>query len=124
MTQTSEKTVTVRIPEKVWRRIRLRALQRQEAAGAWLARCAEVCLGVAESGVAVGSVTRAAVEPEPAAVIDKGRSNVQPVMGSDAGPTRCQCTHIQTMHRNGTGKCEFRGCECMRFHAATDEERG
>ena len=57
------KTVSVRLPEDVWRRVRMRSLQRGESALAYASRCLSVCLGVAETGIARGGITAVAVEP-------------------------------------------------------------
>ena len=55
-------TVAIRFPKAVWVRVRRRALDRGETGLSWLSRCAEVCLGVAETGVSRGGVSVAAAE--------------------------------------------------------------
>lgn len=64
MSTTRQKTVAIRFPEELWWKIRARATGRRETGLAWLSRCAEVCLGVAETGLMRGGVTAGAVEPQ------------------------------------------------------------
>ncbi len=80
----SEKQITLRLDELVWREVRKRALERGESAQAWVARAIGICLATVKGE----RITAGRVEPEVENVPRETVQELTYVQDSESDQTR------------------------------------